>query len=391
MAGADVETLVIGAGVVGLACARAAALSGREVVVADRHAAAGMETSSRNSEVIHAGIYYPASSLKAALCVAGRNALYRYVREREIGHRQCGKLIIAQGPTATAKLEQIAARSEAAGAGTLTRLSQADVHAIEPSVRADAGLLSPLTGIIDSHALLQHFLLDIEAHGGIFAPGNAVERIDLSDGLFHVTFEGGEAITAREVIASAGLHSGDLARRIKPLPDLFRPAIRYARGAYFRSATSPGFSHLVYPLPTNASLGVHATIDLAGRTRFGPDVEWTDDPTDYSIDPARAQQFRAAIAEYWPAVQDTELVPDYVGIRPKLVGPGEPPADFRIDGPADHEVSGLVCLHGIESPGLTSSLALAELAIRRLSEAALAPSGTSATGHPSFSRNEPIG
>lgn len=384
MSSADVETLVIGAGVVGLACARAAALAGREVVVAERHAAAGMETSSRNSEVIHAGIYYPAGSLKAALCVAGRDALYRYVRERGIAHRQCGKLIIAQGPSAAADLEQIAARSKAAGAGTLTRLSQAEVHRLEPSVRADAGLFSPLTGIIDSHALMSHFLADIEAHGGVIAPSNAVERIAVADRLFRVTLEGGGAITARQVIASAGLHSGDLARRTEPLAESFRPTIRYARGAYFRPAVSPGFRHLVYPLPTNASLGVHATIDLAGQTRFGPDVEWTTDPTDYSIDAARAAEFREAISEYWPAAQETDLVPDYVGIRPKLVGPGEPPSDFRVDGPADHGVDGLVCLHGIESPGLTSSLALAELVIRHLSDAPLAPPGTSARGHPSF-------
>ena len=376
MASADIDTLVVGAGVVGLACARAVALSGGEVVVAERHEAPGMETSSRNSEVIHAGIYYPPLSLKAALCVAGRDALYRYVRERGIAHRQCGKLIIAQGPSAAEALEVIAIRSEVAGAGALDRLSKSEVHAIEPSVNADAGLFSPLTGIIDSHELMQHYLADIEANGGFFVPNSRIEEIAPEDGLFKVTLDQGGQVTARRVINAAGLHSGALADKILALADAFRPTIRYARGTYFRPAKSPAFRHLVYPLPTNASLGVHATLDLGGGVRFGPDVEWTPDPDDYSLDPSRADSFREAIREYWPAVDETELVPDYVGIRPKLAGPDDPPADFRVDGPADHGIAGLVCLHGIESPGLTSSLALGDLVARRRFETPLRPSAS---------------
>ncbi len=377
---ADIDTLVIGAGVVGLACARAAAITGQAVVVVDRHSTAGMETSSRNSEVIHAGIYYPAGSLKAALCVAGRDALYRYVRTRGIDHRQCGKIIIAQGATAADDLARIEQRAEAAGAGALTVLSKADVYALEPDVRADAGLLSPMTGIIDSHALMLHYLADIELHGGIFAPNTAVEDVRQSGTTFTVSLADGGIVTANQIINAAGLHSGAVADKIEPLGKAFRPAIRYARGAYFRPVRSPRFEHLLYPLPTNASLGVHATLDLSGQVRFGPDVEWTADPDDYSLDPSRAKQFRQAIREYWPAVDDTELLPDYVGIRPKLAGPHDPPADFRIDGPADHGIAGLICLHGIESPGLTASLALGELVAQRLMEPPLAPSGMSARG-----------
>lgn len=369
---ADLDTLVVGAGVVGLAAARAVALSGREVVIVDRHHCPGMETSSRSSEVIHAGIYYPPGSLKAKLCVAGRDALYRYAHERGIAHRRCGKLIIALGKTAWDDLARIARRSEEAGAGSLTRLSQEEVQALEPALSADAGLLSPMTGIIDSHHLMLSYLADIEAHGGMFVPNTAIESIEHSEEVFAVRLKDGGTVTAGRVINSAGLHSGLVAAMIEKLGDPFKPRIRYARGAYYRPAKSPGFRHLVYPLPTNASLGVHATLDLGGQVRFGPNVEWTDDPEDYSIDANGASEFASAIAEYWPAVRSTELTPDYVGIRPKLVGPQDGPADFRIDGPADHGIRGLICLHGIESPGLTASLALGDLVARRLLEAPLA-------------------
>ena len=366
---ADIDTLVIGAGVVGLACARAVALAGRDVVVVERNPMPGMETSSRNSEVIHAGLYYPARSLKATLCVAGRDALYRYARERGIAHRRCGKLIVARGPSAANDLARIARASEAAGAGALQTLGKAEIHALEPEIRADAGLFSPNTGIIDSHALMQHYLAEIENNAGIFAPHTSVEAIGLGEGVFQVSLAGGGIVTANRIVNAAGLSSGMIARKIQALGDRFKPTIRFARGAYFRPAKSPAFRHLVYPLPTNASLGVHATLDLGGQVRFGPDVQWTPDPDDYTLDPAIAGQFAEAIRHYWPAVDDTELVPDYVGIRPKLVGPGDPAADFRIDGPADHGIAGLVCLHGIESPGLTASLALAELVLCRLLEA----------------------
>jgi L-2-hydroxyglutarate oxidase LhgO len=375
---AEIDTLVIGAGVVGLACARAAGLAGREVVVVDRHPAFGMETSSRNSEVVHAGIYYPAGTLKARLCVAGRDALYAYARDRGIGFRRCGKLIIAQGPSAAADLAAIAHRAQAAGAGELRMLSKVDVRAIEEHVLADAGLFSPRTGIIDSHALMLHYLADIEQCGGVFVPHTGVAAIRSEAGVFVVTLDDGNAVTAAHVINAGGLHSGAVAQSIEPLGEAFKPTIRYARGSYFRPEKSPPFQHLVYPLPTNASLGVHATLDIAGRVRFGPDVQWTDRPDDYSLDESGAEQFAAAIREYWPGVDDTRLVADYVGIRPKLVGPDDQPADFRVDGPADHGVANLVCLHGIESPGLTSSLALGELVARRLSEPPLAKPTASA-------------
>lgn len=376
----DIDCLVVGAGVVGLAVARALALAGRDVVVVDRHPVQGMETSSRSSEVVHAGIYYAPGSLKARLCVAGRDALYDYVRERGIPHRQCGKIIIASGEHGAAELTKIRQRSVAAGAGTLEWLDKGELGRLEPEVVADVGLLSPLTGIIDSHELMLSYLADLQACNGLFVPNTAVRAIDRVGESFEVLLDGGESVTARAVVNAAGLHSGHLAAVTSPLAPVFRPTIRYARGAYFRPLKSPGFRHLVYPLPTNASLGVHATLDLAGQVRFGPDVEWIDDPEDYLLAPERAERFEEAIREYWPGVHGTELVPDYTGIRPKLCGPSDPPADFRIDGPREHGVAHLICLHGIESPGLTSSLALGELVTRRLFEAPLAPDHLSARG-----------
>ena len=380
MSESQLDVLVIGAGAVGLACARALALMGREVIVADRHLVQAMETSSRNSEVIHAGIYYPVGTLKARLCVAGRDALYRYLTERGIPHRRCGKLIVASGEQADPGLEQICARSEAAGAGTLARLDRSQISALEPGVRGDRGLFSPLTGIVDSHALCVAFLGDLENAGGAFARGTAIGRIDRAGDQFRVHTADGGAFLARHIVNSAGLHSGTVAAAIEGLAPAFQPAIRYARGVYFRAAPTPRFRHLVYPLPTNASLGTHATVDLTGSVRFGPDVEWIDDPEDYSVDPARAEVFADGIRDYWPAIDEVELVPDYAGIRPKLAGPADPPADFRIDGPADHGIAGLVCLHGIESPGLTSSLTIGELVARRLFEDALAPASRYARG-----------
>jgi L-2-hydroxyglutarate oxidase LhgO len=376
----DIDCLVVGAGVVGLAVARALALAGRDVIVVDRHPVQGVETSSRSSEVIHAGIYYAPRSLKAQLCVAGRDALYDYVRERSIPHRQCGKIIIASGEHGAAELRKIRQRAEAAGAGALEWLDKADVARLEPEVVADAALLSPLTGIVDSHELMLSYLADLQAQGGQFVPNTAVRAIDRADESFAVLLDGDESVTARAVVNAAGLHSGRLAAVTTPLGPEFQPAIRYAQGAYFRPLKSPGFRHLVYPLPTNASLGVHATLDLAGQVRFGPDVEWIDDPEDYLFAPERAARFAEAIREYWPGVDETELVPDYTGIRPKLCGPSDSPADFRIDGPREHGVANLICLHGIESPGLTSSLALGDLVAKRLFEAPLAPNNLSARG-----------
>lgn len=366
------EVLVIGAGAVGLAAARSIALAGYETIVVDRHMMQGMETSSRNSEVIHAGLYYAPGSLKARLCVAGREMMYRYARERNIPHRQCGKLIVAGGEVGALGLARIEQCAAAAGAGPLKRIDKAELLELEPEVAGDCGLLSPRTGLIDSHALMVSYLADLENAGGSFARQTSVARVDHRNDHYLVTLEDGAEVTARHVVNSAGLRSGDIAATIDALDAAFKPVIRYARGVYFKATNAPKFRHLVYPLPTNASLGVHATVDLQGQVRFGPDVEWISDRDDYTVDPARASQFAEGIRAYWPQIDPNRLIPDYAGIRPKLVGPGEPPADFRIDGPADHGLPGLICLHGIESPGLTSSLALGDYVARRLLEQPLA-------------------
>ncbi|WP_057882136.1 NAD(P)/FAD-dependent oxidoreductase [Tsuneonella troitsensis] len=369
----DLDVLVIGAGVVGLAAARALALAGREVVVVDRHGAFGTETSSRNSEVVHAGIYYPPGSLKARMCVAGRDALYRYAAERDIALKRCGKIIVANGDAGKSGLEAIAARAKASLAGPLDTLDRAAIAKLEPEVTAEFGLLSPLTGIIDSHALMLSYLGDLENAGGAFARNTNVRAIDRGPDGFIVEMDAGATLAVGHIVNAGGLRSDAIARSIAPLGDAFKPTLRYARGVYFKALNAPRFRRLVYPLPTEASLGTHATIDLTGAVRFGPDVEWITDPDDYHVDPHRAEQFAQGIADYWPAVDPSLLVPDYAGIRPKLVGPGQPPADFRIDGPADHGIAGLVSLHGIESPGLTASLPLGDLVARRIFEPPLAP------------------
>lgn len=367
-----IDVLVVGAGVVGLAIARALAEAGREVVIVDRNPSFGVETSSRNSEVIHAGIYYPADSLKARLCVAGRDSLYRYASERGIDHRRCGKIIVASGDHGRAGLMAIAVRAETAGAGILEWLNKAAITELEPEVVADVGLLSPNTGIIDSHALMLSYLGDIERAGGAFARNTALTAVECRPAGFVATFADSATAEVDHLVNAAGLSSGKVAGMIDALDPTFRPVIHYAKGAYFKAINAPPFHRLIYPLPTEASLGVHATIDLGGSVRFGPDVEWVDDCEDYTVDPERAEQFAAGIAGYWPAVDPNLLVPDYAGIRPKLVGPGHPPADFRIDGPAEHGIARLVCLHGIESPGLTASLPLGDLVAKRLFEPPLA-------------------
>ena len=367
-----IDVLVIGAGVVGLAAARALALAGREVVIVDRRAAFGMETSSRNSEVVHAGIYYPPGTLKALLCVAGRDALYRYAAERGVDHRRCGKIIVASGDEGAAGLARIAQRATASGAGSLERLDKAAIAEMEPDVTADFGLHSPQTGIVDSHALMLAYLGDIERAGGAFARNTGVGGIERVGNAFSITLADGATVEARHVVNAAGLRSGEIAAMIGALDESFKPTIRFARGTYFKALNAPKFRRLVYPLPTDASLGTHATIDLGGSVRFGPDVEWIEGCEDYAVDPERAEQFAEGIAGYWPGVDPALLVPDYAGIRPKLVGAGEAPADFRIDGPGDHGLAGLLSLHGIESPGLTASLALGDLVAKRLFEPPLA-------------------
>ncbi|WP_430512133.1 NAD(P)/FAD-dependent oxidoreductase [Pannonibacter phragmitetus] len=353
----DVDTVVIGAGAVGLAVARALAESGREVMVLERHGLIGSETSARNSEVIHAGIYYPKGSLKAELCVEGKERLYSYCAARGIGHRRCGKLIVATSADQVAELEAIAARAAANGVHDLAFLTKAEAQALEPSLACEAALLSPSTGILDSHGYMQALEGDIASHGGQVVLHSCVAAIcQRSGGGFDLLMEGPEGyrLSCRLLVVSAGLGSMRLLSTLDGYP--LRP-FHMAKGSYFRLSSRPPFSRLIYPVPEPGGLGVHLTLDLAGQGRFGPDVEWVQ-KENYSVDPARAGGFYAAIRRYWPGLQDKALLPDYAGIRPKLTGEEEPAADFLIETEASHKIAGLVNLLGIESPGLTASLAI---------------------------------
>ena len=359
------DCVVIGAGVVGLAVARALAQAGRSVVVLEASGAIGNGASSRNSEVIHAGLYYPQHSLKARLCVAGRAALYAYCAERGIGHRRCGKLIVATEPGQLAQLEQLALQAAGNGVTGLQVLTAQQAVALEPALRCAGALLSPDTGIIDSHALMLSLQADAEAAGAAIVlhsrlDGGAVG----ADGI--VLEVQGQRYLARSVINSAGIDAPAVAATLRGLPPQALPQAFYAKGNYYACAAPAPFSRLIYPLPEPGGLGVHLTLDLAGRARFGPDVEWIERP-EYSVAPARADAFYAAVRRYWPALPDGALRPDYAGIRPKLGGPGAAAADFRIDDARVHGAPGLVNLFGIESPGLTSALSLAALVRERLS------------------------
>lgn len=357
------DVVVIGAGVVGLAAARALALSGREVLVLERESSIGMGTSARNSEVIHAGIYYPAGSLKAQLCVQGRQMLYAYCAERGIAHRRCGKLIVAHTPSQVAGLPAILAKARANGVDDLVMLSADQARAMESALQCEAALLSPSTGIVDSHGLMLALQGDLEHAGGLVVCHSQVVAIDARPSGFVVRAADGTMLRANSVVNAAGLQACDLARRTTGLAAVHVPRPWYAKGNYFTLASgrSP-FERLIYPAPEPdrhlAGLGVHLTIDLGGHAKFGPDVEWTEDPVDLSVDPLRGVAFYAEVRRYWPALPDSALQPGYAGIRPKISGPNEAAADFRIDGPATHGLPGLVNLFGIESPGLTSCLAI---------------------------------
>lgn len=362
MATERVDCVVIGAGVVGLATALALALAGREVIVLEAARAVGLETSSRNSGVIHAGIYYPPDSLKARLCVAGRRALVRYCRERGVPHRVCGKLVVATGGPRIAALESLYAQAVRNGVVDLEWLTAAQAQALEPAVRCVAALRSPSTGILDSHALLLALQADAERASVLFVFHSPVAGGEIvADG---VALDIGDAdpvrIIARTVVNSAGLSAVQVARGLRGFPAERTPAYYYAKGNYFVLSGPSPFNGLIYPLPELAGLGVHVTLDLAGQVRFGPDVEWVD-RIDYHVDPGRAERFYPAIRRYWPDLPDGALQPGYAGVRPKLQGPGQPtPADFMIQGPAAHGVAGLINLFGIESPGLTACLAIAD-------------------------------
>ena len=357
----QVDTVVIGAGVVGLACARALALAGREVIVLESESAIGTATSSRNSEVIHAGIYYPTGSLKAKLCVAGRSALYPFLAGHGIAHRRCGKLIVATEPAQIPELEKIRARAEANGVGDLRMLSAREARALEPQLVCVAALESPSTGIIDSHGFMLALRGEAEDHGTVIAFRSPVLSGNIREGNIELEVGGSEPmrLRARAVVNCAGLFAQNIARSIAGFPGERVPPSYYCKGNYFSLSGRSPFARLIYPAPESAGLGVHLTLDLAGQARFGPDVEWIE-RIDYDVDPRRADSFYHAIRSYWPRLKDGALQPAYSGIRPKLQARGEPARDFLIEGPKDHGVQGLVNLFGIESPGLTAALAIGE-------------------------------
>ena len=363
----SIDCVVIGAGVVGLAVARALALEGREVVVLEAADAIGTETSSRNSEVIHAGIYYPAGSLKARFCVEGKRFLYAYCAERGIPHRRCGKMIVATRPGQDAYLDKLRAQALANGVDDLHLVDGAAARAIEPELACDAALLSPSTGIIDSHSLMLAYQGDAEAHGAMVAFLSPLLGGEVRNDGIDLRVGGAEPTTlrARLVVNAAGLGAQAVASSIAGIPAARVPPLHYAKGNYFSLAGRSPFSRLVYPVPEAGGLGVHISIDLAGQARFGPDVEWIDDIA-YDVDPRRADGFYAEVRRYWPGLRDGALQPAYAGIRPKLGPAGTPAADFVVEGPEDHGVPGLVNLFGIESPGLTASPAIAACVVAKL-------------------------
>jgi L-2-hydroxyglutarate oxidase LhgO len=357
----QLETVVIGAGVVGLAVARSLALAGREVTVIERESAIGVATSSRNSGVIHAGIYYACGSLKANLCVRGKDLLYEYCERRDVPFRRCGKIIVATNREEIATLENYARSAEANGAGALRWLSIGEVAALEPNVRCVSALHSESTGIIDVHTLMQACQADIEAHHGQVVLRTALRSARVVKSGFELEIGDTEIshLRCRELVNSAGLEAPAVARCIDGLDASTLPKAYYARGHYYSLLGKPPFSRLVYPVAQSTGLGTHVTVDLAGRVRFGPDLQWIES-VDYSFDRDRSEEFAAAIQRYYPGLDPARLQADYTGIRPRISPPGAPVADFRIDGVERHGVAGLVNLFGIESPGLTSALAIGE-------------------------------
>ncbi len=357
----QVDCVVIGAGVVGLAVARALALAGREVMVLEAADGIGTGTSSRNSEVIHAGIYYPQGSLKARLCVQGKALLYAYCAERGVGHSRCGKLIVATSEVQVAQLEGIRQKAAANGVNDLVMLTRDEALAMEPNLQCVAALHSPSTGIVDSHALMLAFQGDLENAGGLVVLNAPLERAEYRPDGIALTARDGTQLQARSVVNSAGLHAPALAARFAGLDARFVPQAFHAKGNYFTLSGRSPFSRLIYPVPEAAGLGVHLTIDLGGQAKFGPDVQWVGSADDLVVDASRGDAFYAEVRKYWPGLPDGALIPGYAGIRPKITPPHEAAADFVIQGPAMHGVPGLVNLFGIESPGLTSSLAIGEL------------------------------
>lgn len=361
------EALVVGAGVVGLAIGRALALRGHAVIVAEADGAFGMGVSSRSSEVIHGGMYYPSGSLRARHCVAGRRLLYAFCARHGVPHRACGKLIVATCGAEREAIAAIHARGIANGVEGLRMIEGSEARRLEPNLACEAAIDSPETGIVDSHALMLALLGTIEDAGGALALRTPVEGAHRIEGRWRVRFGGAspDTLDVDLLVNAAGLGAQALARTIEGVPAESVPRQVLAKGHYFGCLGRPAFSRLIYPAPVEGGLGIHLTVDLAGRMRFGPDVEWVE-RAEYTVDPARAPAFEAAIRRYWPGLPTGRLTPDYAGIRPKLSGPGEPARDFVVDGPAEHGLTGLVQLFGIESPGLTSALSLAEDVADRL-------------------------
>lgn len=367
-----VDAIVIGAGVVGLAVARELSMHGKEVIILEADKAIGMGTSSRNSEVIHAGIYYPQGSLKARLCVEGKKALYDFCESHGVPHKKLGKLIVATSVEQVEQLHAIKEKARLNGVDDLEWLDKEAVRKLEPNLRSEAALLSPSTGIIDTHAYMLALLGDAETHGAMLALNSPVLGANVNKGGLVLEVGGASPMTlaTNTLINSAGLSAIPLAHTFKGLPENTIAKAYYCKGNYFSLATKPPFKHLIYPVPEEAGLGVHLTLDMGGQARFGPDVEWLEDrkpdTINYEVDAVRGDKFYAAIRSYWPDLADGNLHADYSGVRPKTQSPGEVAHDFIIQGHADHGILGLVNLYGIESPGLTASLAIASEVMNRL-------------------------
>lgn len=356
----QVECVVIGAGVVGLAVARALALTGHEVMVLESASSIGSGISSRNSEVIHAGIYYAPGSLKARLCVQGKAMLYDYCVKRGIGHSRCGKLLVATNAQQLFQLRQIVDQAARNGVNDLRLLSAAQACAMEPQLTCQAAIYSPSTGIVNSHALMLALQGDIENAGGMVVLNSALERAECSGSAIDLVAMDGTRLRTATLVNAAGLQAPALARRFRGLDPLHVPRAYFAKGNYFTLSGRAPFQHLIYPLPQAAGLGVHLTLDLGGQAKFGPDVQWVSSADDLTVDATRGQAFYAEIRKYWPGLPDGALNAGYAGIRPKIHAPDEPACDFLIQGPKVHGVAGLVNLFGIESPGLTSALAIGD-------------------------------
>lgn len=359
---AEADCIVIGAGVVGLAAARELARAGRDVIVIEAENAIGTGISARNSEVIHAGLYYPTGLVKTRLCVEGKELLYAFCRDFHVPHRRCGKLLVATSESEISKLEAIKAQADANGVHDLAWLDREEAIDLEPALSCVKALLSPSTGIVDSHALMLALRGDAEAHGATIALDTPVVsgRVTGKGVLLETGGRAPMSIGARTVVNAAGLGAQALARNIAGMPPALIPPLHLAKGNYFSLTMRAPFSRLIYPMPAAGGLGVHLTLDLAGRARFGPDVEWID-RIDYRVDPERAPHFYSAIRDYWPSLPDGALAPDYCGVRPKIERPGGSNTDFVVQDETQHGVAGLINLFGIESPGLTSSLAIGKL------------------------------